>query len=309
MEIIKAYVGTYDINGSKGIYEFIFDIKKEQFLSSHIVYEILDAKYLSFHNGMLVFPFKKQKMGIGMIYQDMKFTYTFGNSVACHVTQDDKFIYTANYHDGTVGIFEKNKDGINLKKIINIQKKGGCHQVILTKKHILIPCLLLDKLEVYDKETLQYIKTSIFPVGSGPRHGVLHPDNKRLFVISELSCELFLLNEHYNIVKSWNLLDETVEGAGAAIRMSQEGRFLYISIRDVNKLYVFDIENEKVIQIIDCNGDHPRDIVLDPTEKFLFVANRFSNEIVVFRRDMQTGILQLLESRILVKEPVCIAFI
>ncbi len=308
MEIVKGYIGTYDSNGSKGIYKFLFDVSSNKFLSTDVAYEIHDAKYLSLNKGILVFPYKNQEAGIGFIYNNKTFMHAVGESVACYVAQDDTYIYTANYHDGTLGIFEKRNDGVHVKQMIDIQKKGGCHQVIVLEHHILVPCLLLDKLEVYDKQSLQYVKTCAFPTGSGPRHGIMHPDKKRLFVISELSCELFLLNEQYDIVKSWRLLEETEKGAGAAIRMSQDGRFLYMSIRDVNKLYVFDIENEKVIQVIDCKGDHPRDIALEPKDRLLFVANRFTNEVVVFKRDVQQGILQALDASITVAEAVSIVF-
>lgn len=308
MERIIGYLGTYDAGGSEGIYKFEFDASAKRFQSVEVAYGIRDAKYLSLRQGVIAFPYKNKDAGVGFLKNGKSYTYSFGDSVACYVTQDENFVYTANYHDGTLGVFEKTNDGLRKKQVIEIQKKGGCHQVMLHDRHIIVPCLLLDKVQVYDKESLQHVKTCNFPLGSGPRHGVIHPDKKRLFMISELSCELYLLDETYNIVRSWKLLEERQKGAGAAIRMSQDGRFLYMSIRDVNKLYVFDIEKEEVIQVIDCKGDHPRDIALDDTDQFLFVANRFSNEVVVFERDTQTGKLKDCNASISVPEAVSIVF-
>lgn len=309
MKVLKGYVGTYDAKGSKGIYQFEFDTSTNTLISSKVAYEIHDAKYLSLQDDVLAFVYKDQHAGVGYIYEKQMYTYDFGESVACYVTQDDTHIYTANYHDGTLGVFEKRTDGIHPKKIIKIQEKGGCHQVLKVDQHLLVPCLLLDTIEVYDKQSLQHVKTCVFPKGSGPRHGVMHPDKKRIFVLSELSCELFLLNEQYDIVKSWSLLKKTQQGAGAAIVMSQDGRFLYMSIRGVNKLYVLDIEKEDVIQVMDCNGDHPRDIALDPSHQYLFVANRFTNELVVYKRDAQYGTLQALDTSISIIEAVSIVFV
>jgi len=39
------------------------------------------------------------------------------------------------------------------------------------------------------------------------------------------------------------------------------------------------------------DGDHPREFSLDPSGKFLLVANQKSNEIVVIERDPHTGLL------------------
>lgn len=36
-------------------------------------------------------------------------------------------------------------------------------------------------------------------------------------------------------------------------------------------------------------GDHPREFSLDPSGKFLLIANQKSNQIVVIARDTQTG--------------------
>ncbi|MNZ91222.1 6-phosphogluconolactonase [compost metagenome] len=38
-------------------------------------------------------------------------------------------------------------------------------------------------------------------------------------------------------------------------------------------------------------GDHPREFSLDPSGKFLLIANQKSNQIVVVERDAKTGLL------------------
>jgi 6-phosphogluconolactonase (cycloisomerase 2 family) len=39
------------------------------------------------------------------------------------------------------------------------------------------------------------------------------------------------------------------------------------------------------------DGDHPREFALDPSGKFLLIANQKSNQIVVVERDAQSGLL------------------
>ncbi len=52
-----------------------------------------------------------------------------------------------------------------------------------------------------------------------------------------------------------------------------------------------------------------RDFVLDPTEKFLVATNEKSHNLVLFSRDESTGKLTLLQSDVVVPEPVCVKFL
>lgn len=84
--------------------------------------------------------------------------------------------------------------------------------------------------------------------------------------------------------------------AGAALHASNDGKFLYVSNRGTaNQMLVFSIDpataHLKEIQRRSVEGDHPREFSLDPSGKFLLIANQKSNEIVVVERDPKTGLL------------------
>ena len=53
-------------------------------------------------------------------------------------------------------------------------------------------------------------------------------------------------------------------------------------------------------------GEKPRNFNFDPTGKFLLVGNQDSNEIVIFKRDLVTGLLTDAGKRIAVGKPVCL---
>ena len=53
-------------------------------------------------------------------------------------------------------------------------------------------------------------------------------------------------------------------------------------------------------------GNHPRNFTLDPTGKFLLVANMLSNSIVVFKRDVQTGLLSKVSMVEGIPSPSCL---
>jgi len=80
------------------------------------------------------------------------------------------------------------------------------------------------------------------------------------------------------------------------LHASKDGKFLYVSNRGTaNQLLVFAIDpvtgELKELQRRSVEGDHPREFSLDPSGKFLLVANQKSNAIVVIERDASTGLL------------------
>jgi 6-phosphogluconolactonase len=56
-------------------------------------------------------------------------------------------------------------------------------------------------------------------------------------------------------------------------------------------------------------GKHPRNFVIDPTGHFLLVANRDTDNIVVFAIDPVTGTLKDTGNNIHIPNPVCLKFL
>jgi 6-phosphogluconolactonase len=61
-------------------------------------------------------------------------------------------------------------------------------------------------------------------------------------------------------------------------------------------------------QVISTEGDWPRNFSLDPTGRWLLVANQRSDSIVVFSRDPQSGRLTPTQQRLALPSPVCLRF-
>ena len=53
-------------------------------------------------------------------------------------------------------------------------------------------------------------------------------------------------------------------------------------------------------------GKWPKNFIIDPTGKFLLVANQHSNNIVVFKIDAETGELRSNGVEVEVSKPVCL---
>ncbi|CAI8844010.1 6-phosphogluconolactonase [Pseudomonas sp. IT-P253] len=139
------------------------------------------------------------------------------------------------------------------------------------------------------------------PPGSGPRHLLFSADGKHAWLTMEMSAQVAVFDYQDGTLKPTQMVDlaagqPSSDKAAAALHASADGRFLYVSNRGTaNQLLVFAIDpangHLKELQRRSVEGDHPREFSLDPTGKFLLIANQKSNQIVVVERDAKTGLL------------------
>lgn len=303
MNNIYGYIGTYASDNSKGIYAFTFDTQTGEVTKPELFSEVKNAKYLSLYENQLVSPMEEEQAGLCIQHIEnhaptMVKTLFHESKTACYVMQHNDMIYSANYHEGTVLIYKQNDGTYALVKKIDIAPKAGCHQVIVHNQYILVPSLLIDKLCIYDTTAdYQLVKELDFPQGTGPRHGVFTADHTKFYLASELSNEVFVYQVdglNFTLLTSIAVLPEGdhTNADGAAIRLSSDEKFLYVSTRGANLMSVISLDGTiEVIQHCSCGGDHPRDFIISPNEKFLLVVNRLSNNLVVFERNMSTGLL------------------
>lgn len=306
-----GYIGSYASKESNFIIKFIFDEETKQFIETKKHCYNPDSKYLSLYQDQLVSIIRDethQKSGIAWYQGDKLIQTCLTESCAsCYVTQDEDFIYTTNYHEGTVLIYQKQP--FQLKEKILIKPHAGSHQVLFHSNYLLVPCRILDEIKIYDCNQNNREMVSIkFPKGTGPRHGIWK-DEHTCYILSEDSAQLFLLivdnQKEFIIKKVWNLSENGIPASGAAICMSQDQRYLYLSLRICNQIIVFDTEAERIIQKI-ASGDHPRDMTLSPDMRFLFVANKDDGTIKVYERDKVTGLLKKCDSILYAKEAIAI---
>ena len=268
----------------------------------------------------------------------------YGEEQDCpaYVTGDSEFWYTANYHDGGIRIYkltetsnfpgneklptailtgedaaggEKNCGNAlaNLQLIHKLEtgRESGCHQIILAGPFLLACCLVRDQILIYDRtRNWQQVGTIDFPKGTGPRHGIFTRDGQTLFVVSELSNELFVF-QNLKLVSAQPLLEQNdLPAAAAAIRLSPDEKFLYVSVRERNVICVFALAGITAtkIQEAPCGGDHPRDLVLTPDGKFVLAVNRYPGSIVSFSRDQASGKIGKAISSINIPQAVSVVF-
>ncbi|OPK12098.1 lactonase family protein [Pseudomonas sp. VI4.1] len=139
------------------------------------------------------------------------------------------------------------------------------------------------------------------PPGSGPRHLLFSADGKHAWLTMEMSAQVAVFDYRDGQLEHTQMVDLAAgqpvsDKAAAALHASADGKFLYVSNRGTaNQLLVFAIDPAsgqlKELQRRSVEGDHPREFSLDPSGKFLLIANQKSNQIVVVERDAKTGLL------------------
>ncbi|WP_223557283.1 lactonase family protein [Pseudomonas sp. BF-R-01] len=139
------------------------------------------------------------------------------------------------------------------------------------------------------------------PPGSGPRHLLFSADGKHAWLTLEMSAQVAVFDYRDGTLEQTQMVDlaagqPTSDKAAAALHASKDGKFLYVSNRGTaNQLLVFAIDpatgHLKELQRRSVEGDHPREFSLDPSGRFVLIANQKSNQIVVVERDAKSGLL------------------
>jgi len=263
-----------------------------------------------------------------------------GGADPCYVSvdKDQKNVFVANYSSGSLAVLPVNKDG-SLAPIsqlvqdkgqgVNKERQEGphVHMAMLSpdEKYLLYSDLGTDKLNImrYHASHPQPLTPASTPFvnikdGEGPRHIVFSDDKKHVYLVTEMGSAVHVFDYDNGKLKekqSVTLLRDNFKGqtAGAAIHISPDGRFLYASNRlETNEISVYLIDPETGMllfeQRVTSYGKNPRDFAIDPTGRFLVLANQDSDSIYVYKIDQVTGKINRISAAIEVGNPVCLKF-
>jgi 6-phosphogluconolactonase len=228
------------------------------------------------------------------------------------LSPNEDYLFMANYTSSSIAVVKLNSLGMPEKVTDSISfpimdgKVSHPHMISFgpSGKKVYLTDLGLDRIVIYDfdvttgqlKETENGIVN--FPKGAGPRHFVFNTAGTKMYVICELNSTIAVLDVDKNgglkITQSISTLAEnyTGENACADIHLAKNEQFLYGSNRGENTIVSYKIAPEGKLTLngrISCGGDWPRNFVIDPTGKYLLVANQKSGDIILFKIDQKTG--------------------
>ena len=259
----------------------------------------------------------------------------------CYISVDKtgKWAVIANYSSGTASVLPVKKDGSLDSAVSFIQHEGSgvnsdrqegphAHSAVLSKdnNYAFICDLGLDKIMIYSfnnktgkltPASTPYVETE---PGAGPRHFDFHPNNKFAYLIEELtgsiSAYAYRGNGQLDLIQNISALPPEYTGSvgSADIHVSPDGKFLYASNRgESNTIAIFKINPQSGELMLaghqSTMGKTPRNFNFDPSGNFLLVANQNSDDIIIFKRDKQTGLLSDTGKKIEVGNPVCIKWV
>ena len=145
------------------------------------------------------------------------------------------------------------------------------------------------------------------PSGYGIRHLVFSKDGKYIYAVNELVPAISVFeyaNGKAKLVKTEKIDCYKERANGAAIRLSGDGKFLYVSCRVENKIFVYSVNGSELalLQDVDCGGDSPRDFNL--CGNYLIVSNEKSGNVVVYL--LENGIIKNKTEEIEIPSPLCV---
>jgi 6-phosphogluconolactonase len=263
-----------------------------------------------------------------------------GGDHPCYIGINEfgNYVVVANYSGGSLSILPVDKMG-TLKPAAQViqrygsgpnkqrQEKSHVHQALFSpgQKFVVINDLGTDEVVAYPMntkkkkrlllDTAKVKKIKLSP-GTGPRHLAFHPTKPIFYVMGEMTGRVSVHTFGKKRI-AWlqTIESDTISNnpGSADIHVSPDGKYLYATNRaDANNISIFSINESdgklKLIGLEPTKGKVPRNFVIHPSGNWLLVANQASNNIVVFKRDQQTGLLTDTNTQLRLPSPVCLVF-
>ncbi|MGH8779063.1 lactonase family protein [Paraburkholderia sp.] len=256
------------------------------------------------------------------------------------LSPDGKYLLTANYSvaadpGGSFAVFPLQADGQVGAAVLSVHHEGGgpvkgrqdnshVHSTVFSPDghYLFTQDLGADKLYSYrytpDGSRGLFGPTEVrytdVKAGSGPRHLIFGTDGRHAYLTSELAATVSVFDYADGRLKLAQVLPLAAPGfkgavGAAAIHLSPDGRFLYASNRgDANEIVIYAVDASnghlKLVGRQSSLGKSPREFTIDPTGQWLIVGNQNSDTAYVFRRDVQTGLLEPNPKRLEIGSPV-----
>ena len=200
-----------------------------------------------------------------------------GGGLPCHLSLDKtlRFLLVANYGGGSVSVFSLDGNGALGEMVANVQHEGSSvnqerqqephpHSFFVDpgNAHALVPDLGIDKVMVYDFDAASgevspgaapWVETAR---GAGPRHFDFLPGGRHAYVANEL--------------------DSTVTAFGY----------------DGERGALTELQTLSTVPAGFDGMNHPADLHVHPSGRFLYASNRGHDSIAIYRIDQGTGMLE-----------------
>jgi 6-phosphogluconolactonase len=158
------------------------------------------------------------------------------------------------------------------------------------------------------------------PPGSAPRHLAFHRNGRWAYTINELNSTITFL--HWDStsgaltavanVPTMAPTGDVANNRAGELAFDRAGRFLYACNRGAaEELVTYSVGPDGHLTLrgrIQTTGKEARQFMVSPDDGFVVAAEQFSNEVAVFARDRQTGLLTPTDARYPIDSASCVVF-
>jgi len=226
------------------------------------------------------------------------------NAVHLSIDPSGRWIITANYSAGSVGVVPIEKDGTlgPRSDLVDLKGEPGPDRVRQASSHpheavfdpsgrfVAIPDLGLDRVFLFRLDAASGKLSANDPPfvatrkRAGPRHIAFHPKMPFAYVVNELDSTVaaYRFDAQGGSLQTIQILPSTPssftgELSSAEIAVAPDGRFVYASNRCNNSIATFTVDERAgtltPVGWVPTHGNSPRFFGLDPAAKFLYAAN------------------------------------
>ena len=217
-----------------------------------------------------------------------------------------KWIAVAHYTSGEVSVMSVQNDGaLGSASAPDRGPNNDCdkaHQAVFDQsgKHLFVPCLGSNYVLQYlfENGQLTYNEPATVEVMGGPRHLAFDATERRAYVLTEHESTITQFDYDSatgrltNPRGAINSFEQT-KGSSTHIIVHASGKWLYVSNRKENTLGVFAIAADGTPSAVAFERDMistPRDFSIDPTGRWLILANQEGAEtVLLYSIDANSG--------------------
>ncbi|MDO6718796.1 lactonase family protein [Psychrosphaera sp. 1_MG-2023] len=334
-------VGGYNKNPDDGISLVSYNSTTNRLVNEKVVANTLNPSYLNWQQKqktlysiattadksplLQVYQWQKAKKQFALVHSQE----VLGKGI-CHVNvnQDQSQLAIVNYTSGESSFYALKSPSAQPSLIGHFknyghsktkrQKSAHLHYAGWgnQNRYVYLTDLGTDEIIVFDSLATKIepkFRIKLTP-GDGPRHLAFHPTKNTVYSLNELSNSITVFTQNENTgnltfvdkVMLFNENINTKNTIASAIRVTQDGKYLYTASRGENMIYGFAIQANgqlKFVNKVSSGGEHPRDFNFSSNQSYLLVANQHANQINLVKRDTETGQLTLTEISTVINNP------
>ena len=306
------YAGTYTGHGSKGIYAWRFQTANGKLTPLGVAAETGNPSFLVEHpSHRFVYAVNengdRNVLGTVSAYAvdlrspklaPLNWVSSKGGA-PCHLAIDKtgKWLAVANCAGGSVAILPIQSDG-HLGESAALDPHPGSHVqgVAFAPDNRFLLAAGDRGIQVYRFNPATGGITPAALTATAAGRLAFHPSGQTLYALGASSVTTFRYDAAGGNLAELQTDPLAGPGTASSILVNRQGSVLYVSDPDLNALAQFAIDAEKFtltpMEYPPTMGRSPRHFAIDPTGAYLFVANRDSANLTIFRVHPHTGQLQ-----------------